>query len=62
MLVGHVCNQADEVVYGLVDFFGREVVGWGAGESIELVELESALFLVAPLSKKLTRVRNLEGY
>ena len=60
-LVGHVCNRADEVVYGLVDLFGREVGGWGMGEGVELVELESALFLVAPPSEELTRARNLEG-
>ena len=47
-LVGCVCNRADEVVYGLVDFFGGEVGGRGAGEGVELVELESALFLMAP--------------
>ena len=59
-LVGRVCNRADEVVYGLVDFFGGEVGGWGTGEGIELVELESALFLVAPPGKELLGVRNLE--
>ena len=61
ILVCCVCNRADEVVYGLVDFFGREVGGWGMGESVELVELEGALFLVAPPSKELLRARNLEG-
>ena len=60
-LVCCVGNRADEVVYSLVDLFGREVGGWGAGEGIELVELESALFLVAPPSEELTRARNLEG-
>ena len=60
-LVGRVCNRADEVVYCLIDFFGGEVGGWGVGESIELVELESALFLVAPPSEELTRARNFEG-
>ena len=60
-LVGCVGNQADEVVYGFVDFFRREVGGRRTGESVELVELESALFLVAPPSEELTRVRNLEG-
>ena len=60
-LVGRVCNRADEVIYGLVDFFGGEVGGWGAGEGIELIELESALFLVAPPGKELSRARNLEG-
>ena len=60
MLVGRVCNQADEVVYGLVDLFGGEVGGWGTGEGVELIELESALFLVAPPGKELSRARNLE--
>ena len=60
-LVSCVCNRADEVVYSLVDLFRREVGGWGMGEGIELVELESALFLMAPLSKELSRARNLEG-
>ena len=59
-LVGRVGNRMDEVVYGLVDLFGREVRRRGAGESIELVELESALFLVAPPSKELSGARNLE--
>ena len=53
-LVCCVCNRADEVVYSLVDFFRGEVRGWGTGESIELVELEGALFLVAPPSEELT--------
>ena len=60
-LVCCVRNRVDEVVYGLVDFFGREVRGWGTGEGVELVELESALFLVAPPSEELSRARNLEG-
>ena len=30
------------------------------GEGVELIELESALFLVVPLGKELSRVRNLE--
>ena len=60
-LVGCVCNRADEVVYGLVDLFGGEVGRWGAGEGVELIELESALFLVAPPGKELSRARNLEG-
>ena len=60
-LVGRVCNRADEVAYSLVDLFGREVRGWGTGEGVELVELESALFLVAPPGKELTGARNLEG-
>ena len=49
----------DEVVYGLVDFFGREVRGWGTGEGIELIVLEGALFLVAPPGEELTGARNL---
>ena len=60
-LVCCVGNRVDEVVYCFVDLFGREVGGWGTGEGVELVELESALFLVAPPSEELTRARNLEG-
>ena len=60
-LVGRVCNRADEVVYGLVDLFGGEVGGWGTGEGVELVELESALFLVAPPGKELSGARNFGG-
>ena len=59
-LVGCICNQADEVVYCLVDLFRREVQGWGAREGVELVELESTLFLVTPPSEELMRARNLE--
>ena len=58
-LIGCVCNRADEVVYGFIDFFGREVGERGTGEGIELVVLESALFLVAPPGKKLLRAKNL---
>ena len=60
-LVGHVCNRADEVVYGLVDLFGGEVGRWGARKGVELIELESALFLVAPPSEELAGARNLGG-
>ena len=60
-LVCCVRNRADEVVYGLVDLFGGEIGGWGTGEGVELVELESALFLVAPPGKELTGARNFEG-
>ena len=60
-LICCVRNQADEVIYGFVDFFRGEVGRWGAGEGVELIELESALFLVAPPSEELTRARNLEG-
>ena len=60
MLVCCVCNRADEVVYGFVDFLGREVGGWGTGEGVELVVLESALFLVAPPGTELAGARNLE--
>ena len=60
-LVGCVCNRADEVIYCLVNLLGREVGGWGTGEGVELVELESALFLVAPPGKELSRARNLGG-
>ena len=61
VLVSSVGYRAYEVVYGLVDLFGGEVRGRGMGEGIELIELESTLFLVAPPSKELTRARNLEG-
>ena len=60
-LVCCVRNRVDEVVYCFIDFLGRKVGGWGTGEGIELVELESALFLVAPPGKELLRARNLEG-
>ena len=60
-LVCCIRNRADEVVYGLVDLFRREVGGWGMGEGVELIELESALFLVAPPGKELSGARNLEG-
>ena len=60
-LICCVRNRADEVVYGLVDFFGREVRGWGTGEGVKLIELEGALFLVAPPGKELAGARNLEG-
>ena len=60
-LVGCVCNRVDEVVYCFVDFFGGEVGGRRAGEGVELVELESALFLVAPPSKELAGARNFGG-
>ena len=60
-LVCCVRNRADEVVYGFVDLFRREIGGWGAGEGVELVELESALVLVAPPGKELAGARNLEG-
>ena len=60
-LVSSIGYRADEVVYGFVDLFGGEVGGWGTGEGVELVELESALFLVAPPGKELSRARNLEG-
>ena len=59
-LICCVCNRADEVVYGFVDLFRGEVGGWRAGEGVELVELESALFLVAPPSEELAGARNLE--
>ena len=60
LLVGCICNQVNEVIYGLVDFFRGKVWGQGAGEGIELVELGSTLFLVAPPSEKLMRTGNLE--
>ena len=51
----------NEVVDCLVDLFRGEVRGWGTGEGVKLVELESALFLVAPPGEELMRARNLEG-
>ena len=60
-LVCCVRNRANEVVYGLVDFFGREIRGWGTGEGVELIVLEGTLFLVAPPGKELTGARNLKG-
>ena len=53
-LISGVSYRADEVVDCLIDLFGREVGGWRTGEGVELVELESALFLVAPPSKELS--------
>ena len=60
MLVCSVSYRADEVVDRLVNFFGREVGRWGTGKGVELVKLESALFLVAPPSEELAGARNLE--
>ena len=51
----------DEVIYSFIDFFGGEVRRQGMGKGVELVELESTLFLVAPLSEELAGARNLEG-
>ena len=42
-----VCNCSDEVVYCLVDFFGRGVGRGGATKSVKLVELECRLLLMA---------------
>ena len=50
-----VCNCSDEVVYCLVDFLGRGVGGRGVAKSVELVELECRLLLVASPSKELAR-------
>ena len=50
-----VCNCSDEVVYCFVDFFGRGVGRRGAAKSVELVELECRLLLVASPSKELAR-------
>ena len=61
-LVGRVGNRADEVVYCFVDLFRREVGEWGTGEGVELVKLESTLFLMAPPGKELAGARNLEGH
>ena len=55
-LVGCICNQANEVIYVLIDLFGEEVGEWGMEGGIEF-----ALFLMAPPSKELMRVGNLEG-
>ena len=60
-LVGRVRNRADKVVYGFVDLFGGEVGRWGTGEGVELIELEGALFLVAPPGKELSGARNFGG-
>ena len=57
-LVGRVGNRADEVVYGLVDFFGREVGRGGMGECVELIVLERRLLLVASPSKQLAGAGN----
>ena len=57
-LVGHVCNQADEVVYGFIDLFGGEVGRRRSTESVELVELEHTLLLVTPPSKELAGAGN----
>ena len=48
----------DEVIYCLVNFLGRRVGRRGAGESIELVELECHLLSVASPSVKLAGAGN----
>ena len=48
----------DEVVYCLINFLGRRVGRRGAGESIELVELECRLLSVASPSMKLVGAGN----
>ena len=48
-----VCNCSDEVVYCLVDLFGRGIGGRGAAKSVKLVELECRLLLVASPSEEL---------
>ena len=48
-----ICNCSDEVVYCLVDLFGRGIGGRGAAKSVELVELECRLLLVASPSEEL---------
>ena len=50
-----VCNCSYEVVYCFVDFLGRGVRGRGATKSVELVELERRLLLVASPSEELAR-------
>ena len=57
-LVGCIGNRADEVVYSLVDLFGREVGRGGAREGVELVKLECTLLLVASPSEELARAGN----
>ena len=53
-----VCNCPDEVVYCLVDLFGRRVGGRGMEESIKLVKLEGHLLLVASPSVELAGAGN----
>ena len=53
--VEFVCNCSYEVIYCFVDFLGRGVGGRGAAKSIELVELECRLLLVASPSEELAR-------
>ena len=48
-----VCNCSDEVVYCFVDFLGRGIGGRGAAKSVELVELECRLLLMASPSEEL---------
>ena len=50
-----VCNCSDEVVYCFIDFLGRGVWGRGAAKSVELVELECRLLLVASPREELAR-------
>ena len=48
-----VCNCSNEVVYCLVDLFRRGIGRGGAAKSVELVELEGRLLLMASPSKEL---------
>ena len=48
-----VGNCSDEIVYRLVDLIGRGVGGRGAAKSVELVELECRLLLMASPSEEL---------
>ena len=53
-----VGNCSDEIVYRLVDFVGGRVGRRGTGESVELVELEGRLLLVASPSVELAGAGN----
>ena len=57
-LVGCIGNRANEVIYGFVDLFGREVGRRGVGESVQLVVLERCLLLVASPSEELAGAGN----
>ena len=58
MLVGCICDRADEVVYSFVDFFRREVGRGGSTKSIGLIVLECCLLLVASPGVELAGVGN----
>ena len=50
-----VCNCSNEVIYCLIDLLRRGVGGRGVAKSVELVELECRLLLVASPSEELVR-------